>query len=102
MGKNREHNAKVLLNSMVGLSSENKKKAKDIINMYKDNIIGTYRQAENLISKLSSRGKGQQKVKEKVKEIKSSKIISSIIRRNVDKPLSFTTLVLNARERQFK
>jgi len=70
--------------------------------MYKDGFINTYRQAENLINKLSSRGKGQQKAADKVKEIKKPKIISSIIRRNVDKPLSFTTLVLNTRERQFK
>ena len=73
---------------MIGLSSENKKKAKDIINLYKDNIIGTYRQAENLISKLSSRGQGQQKLADKVKEVKKSKIISSIVRRSFDKPLS--------------
>jgi len=102
MGKNREHNAKVLLNSLVGLSSSNKKKANDIINLYKDNIVGTYRQAQNLINKLSSRGKGQQKVKETVKQIKKSKMISSIDRRNFDKPLSYSFLTLNTRERNLK
>ena len=102
MGKTRDHNAKVLLNSLVGLSSLNKRKANHIINLYKDNIVGTYRQAQNLINKLTSRGKGQEKLEKQTKQIKSSKIISGIIRRNVDKPLSFTTLVLNTRERQFK
>ena len=77
MGKNREHNAKVLENYRIDLSSENKRKANNIINMYKDGIINTYRQAENLINKLSSRGEGQQKAAEKTKQIKASKIISS-------------------------
>jgi Flp pilus assembly CpaE family ATPase len=48
-------------------------KANDIINLYKDNIVGTYRQAQNLINKLSSRGKGQQKLEKTVKQIKKSK-----------------------------
>ena len=102
MGKNREHNAKVLLNSMVALSSENKRKANNIINMYKHGIINTYRKAENLINKLSSRGKGQQKAAEKTKQIKASKIISSIVRRSFDKPLSYSFLTLNTGERNFK
>ena len=102
MGKNREHNAKVLENYKIDLSSENKRKANNIINMYKDGIINTYRQAENLINKLSSRGKGQQKAAEKTKQIKASKIISSIVRRSFDKPLSYSFLTLNTRERNFK
>ena len=47
MGRNREHNAMVLENNKIDLSSENKRKANTIINMYKDGIINTYRQAEN-------------------------------------------------------
>jgi len=101
MGRNGEHNAKVLLNSMVGLSTENKKKAKDIINLYKDNIIGTYRQAENLIGKLSSRGKGQQKLAETVKRIRKVKIITNIFRKFVNDPKSITTLMLKTNERRF-
>ena len=73
MGKNRERNAKVLENYKIVLSSENKRKANNIINMYKDGIINTYRQAENLMNKPSSRGKGQQKLADKVKEIKKVK-----------------------------
>ena len=101
MGKNREHNAKVLLNSMVGLSTENKKKAKDIINLYKDNIVGTYRQAQNLINKLSSRGKGQQKLAETVKRIRKVKIITNIFGKFVNEPKSITTMMLNTNERNF-
>jgi broad-specificity NMP kinase len=70
--------------------------------LYKDNISGTHRQAQNLINKLSSRGKGQQKVKETVKQIKKSKMISSIDRRHFDKPLSYSFLTLNTRERNLK
>ena len=102
MGKNREHNIKVLENVKIGLSAENKRKANNIINMYQDGIINNYKQAQNFINKLESRGKGQEKLEKKVKEVKKSKIISSIVRRNSDKPLSFTFLTLNTRERQFK
>ena len=70
--------------------------------MYKDGIINTYRQAENLINKLSSRGNGQQKAAEKTQQIKASKIISSIVRRSFDKPLSHSFLTLSTRERKIK
>ena len=69
MGKNREHNTKVLENYKIGLSAENKRQANNIINMYKDNIINNYKQAQNLLNKLSSRGTGQQKSAEKTKQI---------------------------------
>ena len=102
MGKNREHNTKVLENYKIGLSSENKKQANNIINMYKDGIINNYKQAQNFLNKLSSRGTGQQKSAEKAKQIKASKIISSIVRRTFDKPLSYSFLTLNTRERKLK
>ena len=70
--------------------------------MYKDGIINNYKQAQNFLNKLSSRGTGQQKSAEKAKQIKASKIISSIVRRSFDKPLSYSFLTLNTRERQFK
>ena len=102
MGKSRIHNAKVLSNYLTGLSAENKKKANDIINLYKDDIIGNYRTAENLLNKLSSRGKGQEKLTEKLTKIKKTSIISSIVRRGVKDPKSSTYLYLNTNERVFK
>ena len=102
MGKLRNANAKILANQLVGLSSENKKKGNDIINLYKDDVIGNYRTAENLISKLTARGKGQQKLNDKLAAIKKVNIISSIVRRDVKAPDSSTYLYLNTKERIFK
>ena len=99
MGKLRNANAKILANQLVGLSSENKKKGNDIINLYKDDVIGNYRTAENLISKLTARGKGQQKLNDKLAAIKKVNIISSIVRRDVKAPDSSTYLYLNTKER---
>ena len=59
MGTNSVHNTKVLENYKIGLSSENKKQANNIINLYKDGIINNYKQAQNFLNKLSSRGTGQ-------------------------------------------
>ena len=102
MGKLREHNIKVLGNIGTGLGPGNKQKAIDIINMYKDGIINNYKQAQNMINKLSSRGKGQEKLEKTIKKVKVSKIITSIVKRDIDKPLSFTSLILNTREKIFK
>ena len=66
MGKSRVNKAKELSTYLVGLSTENKKKANDIINLYKDDILSNYRTAENMILKLISRGKGQAKVNDKI------------------------------------
>ena len=101
MGKSRINNAKVLKNYLVGLSTENKKKANDIINLYKDNIVGNYKTAENMILKLSSRGKGQEKVNEKLTKLKKVNIISSIVRRGVKDPKSSTFIYLNTDVRVF-
>ena len=101
MGKSRIHNAKVLSTYMMGLSAENKKKAKDIIQLYKDDVISNYRTAENLLNKLTSRGKGQEKLTEKLTKLKKITIISSIVRRGVKDPKSSTYLYLNTNERQF-
>ena len=90
MGKSRTHNAKVLSNYLTGLSAENKKKANDIIQLYKDDIVGNYSAAENLLNKLSSRGKGQDKLTEKIINLKKTNIISSIVRRGVKDPRSAT------------
>ena len=70
MGKSRIHNAKVLSTYVMGLSAENKKKAKDTIQLYKDDVISNYRTAENLLNKLTSRGKGQEKLTEKLTKLK--------------------------------
>ena len=51
---------------------------------------------------MESRGNGQQKADEKIKKIKASKIISSIVRIRFDKALSYSILTLNTRERNFK
>ena len=102
MGKSRLHNAKkVLSNCLTGLSAENKKKAKDIINLYKDDVISNYRTAENLLNKLRSRGKGQEKLTEKLTELKKTNILSSIVRRGVKDPKSATYLYINTNERVF-
>jgi hypothetical protein len=55
-------------------------------NLYKDDILSNYRTAENMILKLSSRGKGQAKVNDKIKKLKKVNIISSIVRRGVKDP----------------
>jgi hypothetical protein len=102
MGKSRLHNAKVLLNYLTGLSAENKKKANDIIKLYKDEVITNYKSAENYILKLTSRGKGQENITEKLTKLKKTNIISSIVRRGVKDPKSSTYLYLNTQERVFK
>ena len=58
------------------------------------NII-YYRTAENMILKLSSRGKGQAKVNDKITKLKKVNIISSIVRRGVKDPKSSTYIYLN-------
>ena len=102
MGKSRVNKAKELSTYLVGLSTENKKKANDIINLYKDDILSNYRTAENMILKLSSRGKGQAKVNDKITKLKKVNIISSIVRRGVKDPKSSTYLYLNTDQNVFK
>ena len=102
MGKLRDNKAKALSGWLVGLSTDKLKQAKDIINLYKTNIIGNYRTAENLLNKVNARGKGQEKLADKLVKLKKVNIISSIMRFYVKTPKSTTSLHLNTDEREFK
>ena len=54
------------------------------------------------MNKLTSRGKGQEKLTEKLTKSKKTNIMSSIVRRGVKDPKSSTYLYLNANERIYK